>query len=558
MMNHGLEITTSNLIKLVETKNVPELPTELSENSIHEKKEVPQDIIKFSKYSDENSAPLTQIVEVSGNEDQSRYYIEATGAMSSVNAVVWDEKLIIDINGVDMENVPETIRTDISLYTEAIRTSQYNEEEMTGRFVFDLREKTIPREVSVNKERTMLEITFNEVGLSEIEIGQDREGDYIELAGDYRQAMIIRTESPNGLIFDFPNSVNLLGNKRFMMLKGQFLEWVKLAQKDESTVRLSIGTAEHIDYSIEYDEKENRTRLRLKALTFHQLNYDKSKNNAIILPKESGIELSYDYFNKAATIKYEKIISDISKMEKIHVHDEMYDTIEMLVENNRSLVRLQGKHIYEYRIEEDEDFYYIYGTRPRDIYEYIVVLDPGHGGKQPGAVYYGVDEKDLNSKLMEYIYPHTEKNSNIKYYFTRLSDKTVSLSQRTTMANDLEADLFVAMHNNAMDLKSNPAGSRVRGLEFYTTTGWEKSETEVALGKIFLEKLREAMPSYPIRAIKNNNKLYVLRNTDMPSVIIEYGYMTNLEDMALLQQDNILQELAEVTEAAINEYILNK
>jgi N-acetylmuramoyl-L-alanine amidase len=66
------------------------------------------------------------------------------------------------------------------------------------------------------------------------------------------------------------------------------------------------------------------------------------------------------------------------------------------------------------------------------------------------------------------------------------------------------------------------------------------------------------MPSYPVRAIKNNNKLYVLRNTEMPSIILEYGYMTNPDDIALLQQDAILQQLAEVTEKAIYEYIMNK
>jgi N-acetylmuramoyl-L-alanine amidase len=554
----GLLASTSNLVELIPTIEIPELPTALRENSIHVKKEIPQEIVEFTGYKDSFDYPLTEIIEVSSNEDESKHYIKAASSMSSVNAVIWDNKLIVDINGADMEAVPGTIRTDKSLYTDAIRTSQYDEEKMTGRFVFDLKEKTIARDIILNRDRTEIEISFNEVGLSEIIIAQDRQGDYIELAGDYRNAMIMRMDTPKGLIFDFANSINLIGNQRFMNIDGQFLDWVKLAQKDDSTIRLSVGTGEHVDYSIEYDEEDNQTRIVFEPLFFEQLTYDKSKNDAVVLPKEAGIALSYDYFNKEAVIRYDKVINSIRDDEVIHIHDTKYDTIELLVENNASLVRLHGKHIYEHTIEEDENFYYIYGTKPKDIYDHIVVLDPGHGGYQPGAVYYGINEKDLNMKLMEYIYPYTESNTDIKYYFTRTTDVAVSLGQRTTLANDLEADLFVSMHNNALDLKSNPAGVHVRGLEVYTTTGWEKSATEVEFGKIFLEKLRQAMPNYPVRAIKNNNKLYVLRNTEMPSIILEYGYMTNPDDIALLQQDAILEQLAEVTEKAIYEYIMNK
>ena len=363
MMNLGLLASTSNLVELITTTEVPELPTALRENSIHIKKDIPQEIVKFTEYKDSFDYPLTEVIEVSSNEDESKHYIKAASSMSSVNAVIWDNKLIVDINGVDMEEVPGTIRTDKSLYTDAIRTSQYDEEKMTGRFVFDLKKKTIPREVSLNRDRTEIEISFNEIGLSELIIAQDRQGDYIELAGDYRNAMIMRMETPRGLVFDFSNSVNLIGNQRFMRIEGQFLDWVKLAQKDDSTMRLSIGTEEHVDYSIEYDEEDNKTKIVFEPLFFEQLTYDKSKNDAVILPKEAGFDLSYDYFKKEAVIRYDQVIDSIRDDEEIHIHDTKYDTIELMVENNVSLVRLHGKHIYEYTIEEDENYYYIYGTK---------------------------------------------------------------------------------------------------------------------------------------------------------------------------------------------------
>ncbi len=554
----GLLASSSNLEQLIPTQNIQELPTPLYENSFHLKKDVATEIVEFTEYKDSENYPLTRVAEVKSNEDQSQHTIVSDASMSSVHAVIWDNKLIVDIDNIDMESVPGTIRTDVSIYTQAIRTSQFDEGAMTGRFVFDLKEKALPRELVFNQDRTELTITFNEVGLSEVRIAQDNQGDYIELAGDYRKAQVMRMDSPRGLIFDFEDSVNLLGNQRFMNAKGQFLTWAKLAQKDDTTTRLSLGTKEHIAYSLIYDEETKRTRIRLIPLRFEQLTYDKTHNDAIVLPKESELTLSYDYTTKQATLKYDTVVDAFEKKETVQIHDEKYETITIDVQEDASVIYLSGKHIYEYRIEEDDTNYYVYGVKPRDIYEHIVVIDPGHGGSQPGASYYGVVEKDLNMKLLEFIKPHTQENTKVKYYFTRHTDQTVSLGERTRLANDLEADLFISMHNNALDLEKNPAGVHVRGLEVFTTTGQENSETEVDFGNIFLKILREEMPEYPIRAIKNNNKLYVLKYTQMPSILIEYGYMTNPEDSALLQQDAILEQLAEVTEKAIYEYIMNK
>ncbi len=109
------------------------------------------EIVEFTEYKDSENYPLTRVAEVKSNEDQSQHTIVSDASMSSVHAVIWDNKLIVDIDNIDMESVPGTIRTDVSIYTQAIRTSQFDEGAMTGRFVFDLKEKHFQESLSLIK-----------------------------------------------------------------------------------------------------------------------------------------------------------------------------------------------------------------------------------------------------------------------------------------------------------------------------------------------------------------------------------------------------------------------
>jgi len=87
--------------------------------------------------------------------------------------------------------------------------------------------------------------------------------------------------------------------------------------------------------------------------------------------------------------------------------------------------------------------------KPSEIYNKIVVLDAGHGGKDPGAVRDSVYEKDINFSIL---YTHTKElfeNSDIKVYYTRETDTFISLNDRTKFALEVGADLFISLHMNA-------------------------------------------------------------------------------------------------------------
>jgi len=174
----------------------------------------------------------------------------------------------------------------------------------------------------------------------------------------------------------------------------------------------------------------------------------------------------------------------------------------------------------------------------------LVVIDPGHGGKDPGAIGIGgVREKDivlpLSLHLQEFLSQH-----GIEVLMTRGSDFFVSLEGRSVRANRADADLFVSIHANAISLQRPD----VNGLEtYYFESGRSLADTIhrnvlARIGNIRDRRVRRA-------------RFYVLRKTKMPSVLVEVGFVTGNEDVYRLQDSSYRQRMAKAIGEGILEYI---
>ena len=109
-----------------------------------------------------------------------------------------------------------------------------------------------------------------------------------------------------------------------------------------------------------------------------------------------------------------------------------------------------------------------------DAKEYTVVIDAGHGGKDPGALSADrkIREKDITLKVALMVGESiTQKHPEVKVLYTRKTDKFVGLSDRARMANEADADLFISIHVNAAKNRS------AKGAETYTL-GVEEARTE--------------------------------------------------------------------------------
>lgn len=179
--------------------------------------------------------------------------------------------------------------------------------------------------------------------------------------------------------------------------------------------------------------------------------------------------------------------------------------------------------------------------QPETSDKFVIVIDPGHGGKDPGAK--GTannDEKALVLAIAKRMKPILEKNENFQVVMTREGDTYPTLADRANLANRLKADVFMSVHAN-----SGPASAH--GTETYYTSARSRE-----FASIVHRHLIEATGFYN-RGLKTAN-YYVTKNTNMPSTLIEVGFLTNSADNKKMLDPDFQQRVAEAMAAAINEY----
>jgi len=173
----------------------------------------------------------------------------------------------------------------------------------------------------------------------------------------------------------------------------------------------------------------------------------------------------------------------------------------------------------------------------------LVVLDPGHGGKDPGAVGIGgLREKDVVLPISHHVRKTLESNG-LQVKMTRWDDRFISLGGRTEMANRADADLFISIHANAISM-SRPD---VNGAEtFYYANGRGLAQ---AIQRSILSKI-----NMRDRGVKKAN-FYVLRNSAMPAVLVEVGFVTGREDAPRLADPKFRQRMADAISDGILQYV---
>lgn len=167
----------------------------------------------------------------------------------------------------------------------------------------------------------------------------------------------------------------------------------------------------------------------------------------------------------------------------------------------------------------------------------LVCIDPGHGGSQCGA-WIGEHErceKDDNLTLALKV-RDILKDLNIRVIMTRDGDNNLSLDERCKIANDKHADIFVSIHRN----KALKNEDNISGLEIWV------SKRDLNDGEVLAQNVHERLikeKQTRDRGIKygsstgENSDYFVNRNTNMPSILIEQGFITNKEDNRLYDEN---------------------
>ncbi|HXX74332.1 MAG TPA: N-acetylmuramoyl-L-alanine amidase [Nitrospiraceae bacterium] len=205
-----------------------------------------------------------------------------------------------------------------------------------------------------------------------------------------------------------------------------------------------------------------------------------------------------------------------------------------------------------------------------------IVVDPGHGGRDPGAKgLRGTEEKDITLKVGLKLRDLLKRQPGVRVMMTRDRDVFVELEDRAKYANNLEADLFVSIHVNshpqrtvkgieiyhfgeAKDQRALEVAARENGTPLSSTgVGWEYLVADLLTTKKIEESLelawttKEAMVAHMnghYATVDHGVKtapFYVLRFTSMPSILAEIAYVSNPSEETLLRTDTFVNRVAE-------------
>ena len=223
--------------------------------------------------------------------------------------------------------------------------------------------------------------------------------------------------------------------------------------------------------------------------------------------------------------------------------------------------------------------------------KFIITVDPGHGGIDPGAVRKDIKEKDLTLKASKEL-GKILRQMGYKVYLTREKDVFIPLHMRRKKAKNYNSDLFISIHVDSVRKKST------RGTSIYTLSdrasdkvtaklaerenkadliaGINLDEVDNEVASILLDlKRRDTKNSsalfaeqYVNFARKNGHKLLkrphrhagfaVLKSPDIPSVLIELGFLSNIKDVKLLINQKSRYRLLQTLASAIDKYIKNR
>lgn len=220
----------------------------------------------------------------------------------------------------------------------------------------------------------------------------------------------------------------------------------------------------------------------------------------------------------------------------------------------------------------------------------VVVIDPGHGGVDPGAISKsGLREKDIVLAVSRRLRDALAAFDNFEVHLTRDRDTFLSLAERVSFARHLKADLFISVHADSIRVQSHS----VRGATVYTLSekasdaeaaalaakenradliaGVEVDVEQNEVADILIDLVRRETKNFSIffarklvsemrdtiRLNSNPHRFagfHVLKAPDVPSVLVELGYLSNAEDEALMNSPQWQKRFAESAALAIKDY----
>lgn len=362
---------------------------------------------------------------------------------------------------------------------------------------------------------------------------------------------------------------------------------IRLGAQSGSTVRIVIDLSEQIDSKIFPLTNPDRVVIDLPGTSFSVKESDLPKRdylNGIRLGKTdaSAARIVLE-LNRSVIIKKSFTLTPQSGFQWRLVVD-----LELMAKTDN--LKQVTPEWYDNSVAEEKKPAQQAAEQPK--VKPLIVLDPGHGGKDPGAIgVSGVYEKHLTLAMAKQLRELLEKTGRYRVKLTRETDIFIALYARRRFARSVNADLFISIHADSI------RKPETRGLSVYTLSekasdkeaeklaesenkvdliagidlsGETQEVTDILIdlarretnnhSSYFAEKLMTEIRK-EITVLQNSHRFAgfaVLKSPDVPSVLIEMGYLSNKEEEKLLRQAPYREKLAKASVRAIDSYFAEK
>lgn len=493
---------------------------------------------------------LTGIQTPSAKDADQTFTIQADGPMGRYEKTfVDDQKIVLDFYGAKSSLPSEITKTNSDIVT-GIRTATHeNNGDSFTRVVFDLSGKK-DYEVTQSADKKNITISFGKTTVDKISAVHSQNKDIITIGGTGSfGASVAMTADPQKIIVTIPNCQSNLSDK----INTDELQYVLDGKVDTSkgnTVELVLAVEDLVQYS--YREETQNLILEIYPTTLKNMRYDKNAN-VLYLDKKEKIDTGSvkfedhyldGYFDVTLPGDYE---SDYG-YGTYDVKGTVVENIEVSTKGGNTTFRFKQNRISAYEVTDEGDSYAIRVKNPKEVYDKVLLLDAGHGGKDPGTSGNGMQEKNLNLTIAQKIAQKLQ-GSGIKVYMTRDSDVYPENSTRAKTANDI-ADLMVSIHMNSGPETANG-----------TETLYQVHANDNG-ARLTSKQLAEILQGKVVSATGNTNRgaklwtdVLILNRTTVPAVIVEVIFITNTGDALKISnpayQDQVAQAIADGIQEAV-------
>lgn len=466
--------------------------------------------------------------------------IEASTPITGISVSKEEGKVIIDIAN-SKSRLSSTITVPSNSFIKQIRTSQFTPD--TTRVVFDLKSGAQAL-VTLGQDRREILVQLTVEDLSALAVGEDYKGEYVAIEGMVPGQMKIKEDyDSNEVIVTLPNTK--IGEEiGWSRIKGSYIDEVYTRQSGNDT-EVVIKVQEGMKFTHTTETLNGNTLVRLAKPLFESMEYS-GNSLSIDMPEGfnlSDVTVSDLYREKMIIVDLGDNYSSILNTGTMMINDGIVESIS--IENGATTrIKIKEQIVRAVNISENRGKLVVDLVRPREKYNQIMVIDAGHGGSDGGSSGNGIREKEINLMQTKAIVTYIENNSNIKVYMTREDDTYPSLRGRTDLANEIEADIFVSVHNNS----HNEVSKGTEVLYYPSTTDTRSKQ----MAQIALDHIIRECGTYN-RGIKSRPDLVVLNTSKMPAILLEGAFISNPTEAALLNSPDFTQKYARAVGNAIIE-----